>query len=80
MIENLAVRRAIEILRNARIARGWTMERTGDAFGVTKSHISRWEAMAHAPSSEALARWATSLGYRLQLVPIDELEARHESR
>ena len=40
-----------EIIRTARLAKGWTLEDVAAQAGVTKSAVSRWEGCWRSPFS-----------------------------
>ena len=42
------------LLRNARIDKGWTMQRVADAVGVTNACISNWEMGKSTPRDQNL--------------------------
>jgi transcriptional regulator with XRE-family HTH domain len=59
------------VLRDARVARGWTQEDLADALGWSRSRIAEIEAANARVHPRFIAAWAAVLGHIVTAVPID---------
>ena len=49
-------------IAEARLAKGWTQQQLGEAIGVDKSQIHKWESGRRNPKLDAIMRLAEVLG------------------
>ena len=62
-------RSVAEIVRDARVERGWSQRRLADAIGTTNTAVSRLESGRHTPSVAMLTRLARVLGVTFTIGP-----------
>ncbi len=55
------------ILRNARLEKGWTMQRVADAVGVSNACISHWEMGKTIPREQNLTAVCKALKVSVRL-------------
>ena len=51
-----------ERLKNLRLAKGFTLQQVGDAFGISRASVSSWESGTNQPDPRKLEKLATLFG------------------
>ncbi len=67
-------------LIEAREAKGLTQEQLAEAAGLKQSAVARLERMKVTPQIDTLFKVLTPMGYKLTIVPRDELTTVKSSR
>jgi transcriptional regulator with XRE-family HTH domain len=67
-------------IRQARMAKGWTLERLADALNISKVSIWQWEQGQSRPKVSRLAEVAQLLGLPLQALMDEHAPARMVNR
>ena len=67
-------------LIEAREAKGLTQEQLAEAAGLKQSAVARLERMKVTPQIDTLFKVLTRMGYKLTIVPRDELTTVKSSR
>jgi len=62
----------IQALRIERRRQGLSIIELEERAGFCRNHLEKLENGVHRPTGFVLAIWALTLGFRLQLAPIDE--------
>lgn len=62
----------VELLREARLRRGWTKTQVAEALGVDDSAVGGWEKGRHRPGVVILLAWARLVGVGLWAIPEDQ--------
>ena len=65
-------RELIEALRSERRRQGITMPELEERLGICHRYLEKLENGAQRPSTFMLTCWAWTLGFRLQLAPLDD--------
>jgi ribosome-binding protein aMBF1 (putative translation factor) len=60
----------------AREANGMTQEQLAEAAGVKQSAVARLESLKATPQIDTLFKMLTPMGYKLTIVPSDEVTQR----
>lgn len=61
-----------EVIRNARLNRGWTQTELARRLGTPQSAIARWEGGGLSPRVETLERILRACGYQSEILLIDQ--------
>ena len=67
-----------KMLRGARMQQGLTITELSHRLGWDRKTISKWENGLRAPSSSQLYDWALALGYKVNMMPIQDLHDQQE--
>lgn len=59
-----------EMLTDARLTKGLTLQQLADGLNRTRQQIEQWESSAHHIRIDSLMEWADALGYRVCLEPL----------
>jgi len=64
-----AVNSLVITLRERRKALGLSQRELDKAIGLSECMIAKWESNVRSPTASSLDRWASALGFRLELTP-----------
>ncbi|HAA13070.1 MAG TPA: hypothetical protein DCE41_15810 [Cytophagales bacterium] len=62
-------------LRKERKRQQLSQEELAHRIGLTEGYLSRWEQGTRTPTLFNLTCWAESLGFRLQVIPLEQVSA-----
>ena len=66
------------VIRDARLGRGWTQTELAKRLGTPQPAIARWERGTHSPRVETLETILAACGFAMDLRLIDEWQVDHD--